>query len=367
MASQTILHDILAAGLEAGASDWHIREDAQVSVRINGTLGKIDFITDQKFMAQALEEAVPAACCETLAETGDADFALEEEGIGRFRANCHRQRGKHALTLRYIKDEVPTHEDLHLPRVVLDVAESRRGIVFVTGITGAGKSTTMACMIEHMNNECSRHIITIEDPIEYTFQDKSSVVEQRDVGLDVISFDSALKHVMRQDPDVIVLGETRDRETFETALTAAETGHLVMCTLHTLDASQTVLRVLDMFPQHEREAVRKSLAGNLRAIICQRLLPQAGGRGQVPAVEVLINTSVVRKLISEGKIDKLPSAIDAGASDQMISFNHSLLELVNEGLITEEEALQASATPEQLRMNLQGIFLNTDSGTIIGE
>ncbi len=367
MAPRSILHDVLSAGVEAGASDWHIREDAPVSVRINGTLEIFDFVTDSEFISQALAEAVPAARRKQLEEIGDADFALEEDGVGRFRANCHRQRNKYALTLRYIKTAIPSLDELNLPPAVLELAESQRGVLFVTGITGAGKSTTLACMIEHMNQNMSRHIITIEDPIEFVFEDHNSVIEQRDVGLDVSSFESALKHVMRQDPDVIVLGEMRDRSTFETALAAAETGHLVLCTLHTINAPQTVMRILDMFPEHERESVRKSLAMNLRGIICQRLLRRAAGNGMVPAVEILVNTPMVTKLITEGKIDKLPAAIDAGGSDKMVSFNKCLLDLTNEGLITEEEALLASSNPEQLQMNLKGIFLNADSGGIVGE
>ncbi len=365
--AKTILRDILETGVAEDASDWHIREDCTVSIRANGNLGEIDFVTDHEFMRKTIMQIVPPSQIETFEQTGDVDFAFEEDEVGRFRANLHRQRGKSAITLRYVKEKVPPIGELRLPPVVLKVAESARGIVLLTGITGAGKSTTQACMIQHMNHVMSRHIITIEDPIEYTFEDNNSVIEQRDVGLDVVNFESALKHVLRQDPDVIVLGEMRDRNTCETALAAAETGHLVMCTLHTTNAPQSILRLLDMFPQSERESIRKSLAMNLRAIICQRLLRRASGRGMVPCVEILINTPVVAKLISAGKIEKLATAIEAGAGDKMISFNRSLLNLVNEGLITEEEAMLASSNPDQLRMNMQGIFLNTDGGTIIGD
>ncbi len=364
---QTILHDVLAAGIEDGASDWHLREGATVSCRADGSLSEIDFVTDRSFMEKLIEQIVSPRQLETFKSIGDVDFAFEETGLGRFRANLHWQRGKYAMSLRFVKEKVASLQELSLPEVVLKIAESSRGIVFVTGITGAGKSTTMACMIQHINATMSRHIITIEDPIEYTFEDEHSVIEQRDVGLDVSSFESALKHVLRQDPDVIVLGETRDRGTFETALVAAETGHLVLCTLHTTNAPQSILRVLDMFPESERDSVRKSLAINLRAVICQRLLRRATGRGLVPCVEILINTPVVAKLIADNRLDKLFTAIEAGKGDRMITFNRSLLSLVNEGVITEDEALLASSNPEQLRMNLQGIFLDTDGGTIVGQ
>lgn len=363
---KTVLHDVLETGVGEGASDWHIREDSTVSFRANGELGEIDYVTDREFMEKLIEQILPPAQQNEFKRSGDADFAFQEEGVGRFRANLHWQRGKYALALRYVQQKVPSLKKLRLPAIILKIAESQRGIVFLAGITGAGKTTTQACMLQHMNKNMTRHIITIEDPVEYTFIDENSVIEQRDVGLDVDTFESALKHVLRQDPDVIVLGEMRDRHSFETALMAAETGHLVLCTLHTLNAPQSLLRVLDMFPEYERDSVRKSLAGNLRAVICQRLLRRASGNGLVPCVEILINNSVARKLITEGKIGKLEGVIESGTSDNMISFNNSLLNLVNEGLISEEEALKASTNPEQLRMNLQGIFLNSDGGKIIG-
>ena len=219
-------------------------------------------------------------------------------------------------------------------------------------------------MLDHVNNTAEEHIITIEDPIEYTFQDNLSFFEQREVGLDAESFDSALIHALRQDPDIIMVGEMRNRSTFETALTAAETGHMVISTLHTKNAPQSITRILDMFPLEERDTVRKNISECLRAIICQRLAPKATGKGVVPVTEILINTPIVRKLIFDNKIDKLPQAIEGGAEENMMSFNKCLLNLVNAGEITEETAFNFSDNPQALKMNLKGIFLNESGGII---
>ncbi|MFA5204284.1 MAG: PilT/PilU family type 4a pilus ATPase [Lentisphaeria bacterium] len=363
----SILKDILTTGVSEGASDWHIREGSPVVLRIDGSLSEVDFVSGREFVEQAVAEVMPEYLRPVFQKTGDADFAFTEEGVGRFRANLHRQRGLHSLSLRHIKSKVPGREQLGLPPVVHSIARNQRGVVFITGTTGSGKSTTLASMLEHLNSTESRHIITIEDPIEYHFQDNRCVIEQRDVGLDCISYESGLTHVLRQDPDVIVIGEMRNRTTFETALAAAETGHLVFTTLHTTNAPQTVLRILDMFPHEERDSVRKSLASSLRAIICQRLVPRASGRGVIPALEILVNTPIVTKLLQENKLDKLTVAIDSGGDDGMISFNRSLLQFVNDGVITEEAALEYSSNPQALIMNLKGIFLNSDAGALVGE
>jgi len=360
------MHEFLEFGVSEGASDWHIRQGKTVGLRIDGHLVEMDFVTDKEFLDRAMGQLTTPAQLEKYEVRGDLDFAFEEEGIGRFRANLHRQRGLMSLTLRHVKGQVPNISDLGLPQVVLDIAANSRGIVFVTGTTGSGKSTTLACMIEHMNTTMNRHIVTIEDPIEYSFEDRNCIVEQREVGLDTESYNSALIHVLRQDPDVIVIGEMRTRETFETALSAAETGHLVLTTLHTMNAGQSVMRILDMYPSEERDSVRKSLATSLRAIICQRLVPRATGKGVVPAIEVLLNTPIVTKLLEEGRISKLSNAINAGAEDGMMSFNQCLLEQANNGMITEEAALAASNNQEALQMNLRGIFLSDDGG-LIGE
>ena len=356
---------VLETGVDAGASDWHIREGSTVIVRVDGQLTEIEgFVVTGEFLEKAVRQICSERDWSRYEEHGDADFAHAEDGIGRFRVNLHRQRNLMSLTLRHIKAKLPSVSDLNLPPVVEQIAAAERGIVLVTGTTGSGKSTTLAAMLEYMNTHQSRHIITVEDPIEYHYEDNLCVFEQREVGPDTSSFDSALIHALRQDPDVIVIGEMRHRDSFNTALAAADTGHLVMSTLHTSNAAQSVQRILDFYEEEERRQVRLALATNLHAIISQRLVPKAAGAGVVPAMEIMIRTPVIRKLLEEDKLDKLPNAIEGGKRDGMMSFNQCLLELVNKGLITEEMALEKATNPDQLRMNLKGIFLSSEGGIL---
>jgi twitching motility protein PilT len=344
-----------------------MREGSTVGLRVDGSLREVEFVTSSEFIREGLQQTMPERLWPVYQETGDADYGFEEESVGRFRVNLHRQRGLMSLALRHVKERVPSVGELGLPEIILRIAESERGIVFVTGTTGSGKSTTLACMIEHLNQNMNRHLITIEDPIEYAFRDNQCIIEQREVGLDAVSFESAVIHTLRQDPDVIVIGEMRDTVTFETALQAAETGHLVLTTLHTQTAAQSINRILDMYPADERDSVRIVLSGMLRGIICQRLIPKAMGSGVVPATEIMINSPIMRKLIAENRIGRLDAAIENGREAGMMTFNQCLLGLVNDGVITEEAAMAASNNPQALEMNLNGIFLNTDSGSIIGE
>ncbi len=353
--------DILEEGLRQGASDWHFREGRPVCVRVAGTIRALPDVADREFMLTLFDEVVSAEMRERYDLTGDADFAFHRQGVGRFRVNLHRQRGQMAFALRHVKERVPSLPELGLPPILLDLAEARNGIVFVSGSTGAGKSTTLACMIEHINRVRPCHIVTIEDPIEYYFEDRTAIVQQREVGLDTVSFESGLRHALRQDPDVIVIGELRSRDSFESALAAAETGHLVLTTLHTTTAGQSINRILDFYDYAERDAVRANLAGNLRAIVCQRLIPNAEGSGLVPINEVMLNTPTVRNIIIENTLNKLYSAISAGLQEGMQTFNYALLQLVQEGTITEETALAFASNPDALRMNMQGIFLTEDS------
>jgi len=259
--------------------------------------------------------------------------------------------------MRYVKTEVPSFEALGLLEQIRHIAESPRGIVLVTGTTGSGKSTTLAAMIEHINANFKKHIITLEDPIEYVFEDNQCVVEQREVGLDTVSFEEALKHLLRQDPDVIMIGEMRDSTSFTAAMSAADTGHLVLSTIHTTNASQSVGRILDFFKAEEREQIRRQLANTLRAVIAQRMVATLD-HSMTPALEIMLNTPTVKKLIEENRLDKLAAAIETGTEDGMINFNQALYHLVKEGRVSEREALSKASNPQALEMNFKGIFLD---------
>jgi twitching motility protein PilT len=240
---------------------------------------------------------------------------------------------------------------------VRKIAESPRGIVLVAGATGCGKSTTLAAMIEHINSNFKKHIITLEDPIEYVFEDNQSVIEQREVGLDTLSFHHALRNVLRQDPDIIMIGEMRDDISFSAAMSAADTGHLVLSTLHTTNASQSISRVLEFFKAEEREQIRRQIAATLYAVVCQRMVGTLDGKS-TPALEILINTPMVRKLLEENRLDKLPAAIETSLDDGMLTFNQALFDLVKAGRVTEKEAMSKATNPQALEMNFKGIFLD---------
>lgn len=358
------LHDLLDYAVQNRASDLHIREGKSVQLRIDSNLVQLDFVTDTAFLDKVCGQIVPPGHYPIFEKAGDLDFAWQEPNVGRFRVNLHQQRGQRGIAMRWVKSKAPTVKEAGLPEVLKQIASVGNGIIFITGTTGSGKSTTMAAMLDFINSTFAKHIITIEDPIEYTFEDNKSFFEQREVGLDAESFDSALVHALRQDPDIIVVGEMRNRITFETALAAAETGHLVISTLHTKDAPQSINRILDMFTQEERDSIRKSISETLRAIICQRLAQKASGKGVVPITEVMTNAPIVKKLIFDNRIDKLEQAIEANQEAGMMTFNQCLLEHYNNGDISEEKALELSDNPQALRMNFKGIFL-TDSGGII--
>ncbi|MPM69947.1 Twitching mobility protein [bioreactor metagenome] len=297
-----------------------------------------------------------------LEETGDLDLSHREEGIGRFRVNIHRQRGLIGISFRWVKNEILAFEQLGLPPVLKEISKAKRGIIIVTGTTGCGKSTTMAAILQYVNTNRHEHVITIEDPIEYEFQDDQSVFEQREVGLDTDSFFGALKHALRQDPDIIMVGEMRDRISFEAALQASDTGHLVITTLHASSAAQTIARILDLFEKNEQDSIREALGANLCAVISQRLVPLASGSGRAPVNEIMINTPIVTKLIHENRLEKLSAAIQAGQGDGMMTFNQCLLGLVKAGRVSREDAVVCSDNPEGLKMNFEGIFLSSDSG-----
>lgn len=364
--STTLLRNILEKAVSSDASDVHIKQDSPVAFRINGEMVVSDYTPDGEILERFMEQIATEQQIEDYKKTGDLDISHLEDDIGRFRVNIHRQRGVNSINCRWVKNQLMTVQQLGLPDVIQKIAEASRGIIILTGTTGSGKSTTLAAMLEHINVTFSKHIITIEDPIEYEFSDKDSYFEQREVGIDTISFASALKHVLRQDPDVIMIGEMRDKFSFEAALQAADTGHLVITTLHASNASQTINRILDFYEQSEQPPIREALANNLYAIISQRLVPKAIEDGRVPTTEVMLNTPIVHKLLHEDKIAKLSAAIAAGRNEGMMTFNQSLLDLVNEGIISEEDALEYSDNPEALKMNFQGVFLSAGDNQILG-
>jgi twitching motility protein PilT len=348
----------LKTAVEGGASDVHLKIGSPVIFRINRQLIAIECpLPTEEWMNKIVAQVTPAHWRGRIDEEREADFSYFVPGIGRFRTNLFQQRGQWCLAMRYVKTHVPSFEELGLLQQVRRIAESPRGIVLVAGSTGCGKSTTLAAMIEHINANFKKHIITLEDPIEYVFEDNQSVCEQREVGLDTLSFHHALKHILRQDPDIIMIGEMRDSTSFSTAMSAADTGHLVLSTVHTTNASQTVSRILDFFKAEEREQIRRQLAGTLQAVICQRMVSTIAG-SMTPALEIMINTATVKKLIEENRLDKLQAAIETGTDDGMLNFNQALFQLVKDGKVSEQEALAKATNPQALEMNFKGIFLD---------
>jgi twitching motility protein PilT len=353
-----IFFRVLQTAIEGGASDIHFKIGGPVIFRINRQLLAIQAPTpNEEWMGRVVESIVPRHVLRRLEEDREADFSYFAPGIGRFRTNLFQQRGQWCLAMRYVKTQVPSFAELGLPDSLKRIAESPRGIVLVSGSTGCGKSTSLAAMVEHINANFKKHIITLEDPIEFVFEDNQSVIEQREIGLDTVSFDYGLKHILRQDPDIIMIGEMRDANSFSAAINAADTGHLVLSTLHTTNAAVSIGRILDFFRSEERDQVRRQIASTLQAVICQRLCNAASG-GVIPAIEIMINTPTVRRLIEESRLDKLGAAIETGVDDGMQNFNQSLFQLVKERKITEKEALAKATNPQALEMNFKGIFLD---------
>lgn len=352
----------------AGASDLHIRSNSAPALRVDGIITKIESV--------ALKETdVEKMACEILDDRNyqilksrfQCDTAISLEDGSRFRLNVYKQRGTFNIAVRSIPGTVPTLADIKLPASVAKIAENRRGLVLVTGTTGCGKSTTLAAMINHINENRAAHIITVEDPIEFIHKDKKSIVTQREIGLDTANYADALKHVVREDPDVILIGEMRDIETMATALTAAQTGHLVLSTVHTIDAIQTITRIVDMFPPHQQNQIRLQLSDTLKAVISQRLSPHASGKGRLPVAEILVVTGLVKKFIAENNIAEIISAMKQGQYYGMQSFNQSLLTLVKSKEINLQDALEIATNPEELMLSIRGIESSIDSATDILE
>jgi pilus retraction protein PilT len=349
---------ILQAAVEGGASDIHLKADAPVVLRIDRQLVAIQAPTPtEEWLNTVVSTIVPRHAQVRLDADREVDFSYHVPNVGRFRTNVFQQKGQWCLAMRYVKTRVPSFEQLGLLPVLKNIAESPRGIVLLSGSTGCGKSTTLAAMVEHINATFKKHIITLEDPIEYVFDDNQSVIEQREIGLDSLSFEMGLKHILRQDPDIIMIGEMRDAASFMAAINAADTGHLVLSTLHTTTSSQSIGRILDFFKPDERDQVRRQLAATLQAVVCQRMVAKVGG-GIMPALEIMINTPTVRKMLEENRLEKLAAAIETGVEDGMQTFNQALFNLVKQGKVTEKEALAKATNPQALEMNFKGIFLD---------
>ena len=348
------LDRLLAYAVERNASDVHIKVGSPPFIRIDGRLERIDHPPVSPVETERIAFAImPKQRAEEFLATSDADFAYSVSGLGRFRVNVMRQRGSVGLVLRRVQSDIPSFEELGLPPVVRKLAEHERGLVLVTGPTGSGKTTTLGSMIDYINETQKKHIVTVEDPIEILHADKASIVNQREIGTDTADFHAALKRVLRQDPDVILVGEMRDIETVKTALTAAETGHLVFSTLHTISATDSINRIIDFFPPHEQRQVRMSLGGSLRGIVSQRLVERRGG-GRIPAVEILVATGrIFDKIVNADETNEIEQIIAEGEYYGMQTFDQSLLGIYGEGLIELREALAASTSPHDLRLMIE--------------
>ncbi len=358
------IDDLLKIATGFGASDLHIKAGSFPFMRVGGELRPV-----VESMRLTQEDTLDMAFSmmsnrqkQRFKEVSEVDIGYGVSGLGRFRANIFQQRGTVGIVVRVIPDKTRNITELSLPPVIEKIAEEQRGLILVTGTTGSGKSTTLAAMIDHINAMRSGHIVTIEDPIEFLHRDKKAFITQREVDVDTRSFAEALRGALRQDPDVILVGEMRDHETIETALTAAETGHLVLSTLHTLDATETVMRVVSSFPPHQQKSVRIQLAGILKAVISMRLLRANKGAGRVPAVEVMVSTGFIRDcIINEEKTSQIRDAIAAGTSQYgMQTFDQSLFHLYTSGLITMEEALRGASNPGEFRLRVAGIHSTSD-------
>ena len=353
------VNDLLKVAVESGASDLHLKVGSYPMMRVGGALTpaseqkRLDKDDLEAFAAAVL----PTALRERLKEHHEVDLAYSVDGLGRFRTNAFRQRGTTGMIFRVIPTRVATIDDLALPAVLKRIAAEERGLVLVTGSTGSGKSTTLAAMINEINTTRTAHIMTVEDPIEYLHRDNRSIINQREIGVDTSSFSHALRSALRQDPDVILVGEMRDFETIETALLAAETGHLVFSTLHTLDATETINRIIAVFPPHQQKQIRVQLASVLKAVISQRLVPKADGKGRAPAVEVLISTAYIRDAIMDKeKTHLIHGAIAQGTSQYgMQTFDQSIFSLHEQQLISYEEALRWASNVDEFKLKVQGI------------
>lgn len=349
------LDDLLRKMIDVGASDLHLKVGSPPIMRVDGELHptNLETLTPQDTETYA-EATFTQRGAKEFRDLGEADFAYGKAELGRFRVNVYRQRGSVSLVMRRVQSAMLSFDDLGLPNVLEKLSLEQRGLVLVTGPTGSGKTTTLAAMVDYMNKNRSSNIVTIEDPIEVLHSDKKSIISQREIGMDTKSFEEALKRVLRQDPDVILIGEMRDGETVKAALQAAETGHLVLSTLHTIDATETINRILDFFPPYQQKQIRLLLAGSLRGIVSQRLMEAAAGGGRVPAVEVLtMNGRVFDRIVDEKQTHMIEEVIKESEFYGMQTFDQAILKLFQEGRITFQAALAGASNPHDLKVRVE--------------
>ena len=352
------LKQMLVEMLNRRASDLHVRVGVRPHLRVNGRLEQIatDPLTIDS-MEQIVSQILNEKQQERFYKKNEMDLALSVAKLGRFRINLFRQRGTTGIAIRAVNTSVPTFDDLHLPSIIKKLAQDQRGLIVVTGTTGSGKSTTLAAVLEEMNATRGVNIMTVEDPIEYIYRDKKAIISQREVGGDTETFASALRHAFRQDPDVILIGEVRDLETMSIALTAADTGHLVLTTLHTLNVVETITRIVSFFPPHQHQQIRLLLAGTLRSIICQRLIPRSDTPGRVPALEIMVNSAAIKECIMvPEKTIEIPELMASGSVQYgMQTFDQSIMKLFKQGMISFEEAMNNATNPDDFDLRLRGI------------
>jgi twitching motility protein PilT len=354
--------DLLETMKENQASDLYLKVGSPAAMRIDGNVVKLseDKITDEQ-ITNAVQEILNAHQWELFQERPDLDLAYNIGKHERYRINLFRQQGHIGLVARLISDSDLSFTSLHLPPVMRELASLRRGLVIISGATGSGKSTTLAAMIHFINNNFSKHIMTVEDPVEFLHEDQQCLINQREIGYDTKTFHDALRQVVRQSPDVILIGEMRDEDTMRTAISAAQTGHLVLTTLHTVDVAHTLDRMIHYFPDYLHKQVRLELSECLEAIVCMRLLQKQGGKGRIPALEIMRSTPTIKKALLNGEFWNIKESMQTGRSAGMQTFNQALLELYKKKQISFDEALQASSNPDEFKLNAQGMYTGTDS------